>query len=184
MTQNGGRTWSPLAQDPDRKPPFPVALGGEGVFGLKLVARSASKLGDSPPEPGEPPDYLVEVDSTAPVVKLDRVQIGAGADVGKIAVAWHASDLHLGSRPVTISVRPEGGGEWQPIGPPVENSGRFAWTVSPNAPPRFYVRVQVTDTVRNVGMDETPEGSPVMVDRTRPKGRITRIDPIGPGASQ
>ena len=184
VTQNAGRTWSPLAQDPDRRPPFPVALGGEGVFGLKLVARSASKLGDSPPEPGESPDYLVEVDSTPPVVKLDPVHAGVGGDTGKIAVAWHASDLHLGSRPVTISVRPEGGGEWRPIGPPVENTGRFSWVVPPSAPPRFYVRVQVADAVGNVGTDETPEGSPVMVDRTRPKGRITRIDPIGPTGSQ
>ena len=182
--ENGGRTWSPLAQDSDRKPPFPVALGGEGVFGLKLVARSASKLGDSPPEPGESPDYLVEVDSTPPVVKLDRVQVGGGRDAGKIARTWHASDLHLGPRPVTISVRPEGGAEWRPIGPPVENSGRYVWTLPPTAPQRFYVRVQVADSVGNVGFDETPEGSPVNVDRARPKGRITRIEPIAAGASQ
>jgi hypothetical protein len=184
VTQNGGRTWSPLAQDSDRKPPFPVALGGEGVFGLKLVARSASKLGDSPPEPGEAPDYLVEVDSTPPVVKLDRVQVGVGPDAGKIALTWHASDLHLGPRPVTISVRPEGAAEWRPIGPPVENSSRYVWTLPPTAPQRFYVRVQVADSVGNVGTDETPEGSPLNIDRTRPKGRITRIEPIGPGVSQ
>ncbi len=184
VTQNGGRTWSPLAQDPDRKPPFPVALGGEGVFGLKLVARSASKLGDSPPEPGEAPEYLVEVDSTPPVVKLDRVQVGVGPDAGKIALTWHASDLHLGARPVTISVRREGDTEWRPIGPPVENSGRYVWTLPPTAPQRFYVRVQVADTVGNVGTDETPEGSPLNIDRTRPKGRITRVEPIAAGANQ
>ncbi len=182
VTQNGGRTWSPLAQDPDRKPPFPVELGGEGVFGLKLVARSASKLGDSPPEPGEPPDTLVEVDSTRPVVKLDRVQSGVGSDPSRIAISWHAGDLHLGPRPVTILVRPEGSAEWRPIGPPVENSGRYVWAVPPTAPPRFHVRVQVADTVGNVGEDETPEGSPVAVDRARPRGRITRIEPIGPAS--
>lgn len=180
VTQNGGRTWSPLAQDPDRRPPFPVALGGEGVYGLKLVARSASKLGDSPPEPGEPPDYLVEVDSTPPVVKLDRVQPVAGGEAGRIAIDWHANDLHLGAKPVTILVRPEGFPEWRPIGPPIENTGHFTWTVPPTAPPRFYVRVQVADSVGNVGADETPEGSPAVVDRARPKGRITGIGPIGP----
>lgn len=182
VTQNGGRTWSPLAQDPDRKPPFPVELGGEGVFGLKLVARSASKLGDSPPEPGEPPETLVEVDSTPPVVKLDRVQSGVGGDPSRIAISWHAGDLHLGPRPVTILVRPEGTSDWRPIGPAVENSGRVTWSVPSTAPPRFHVRVRVADSVGNVGSDETAEGSPVIVDRARPRGRITRIETIGPAS--
>ena len=181
VTQNGGRTWSPLAQDPDRKPPFPVELGGEGVCGLKRVARSASKLGDSPPEPGEPPETLVEVDSTPPVVKLDRVQPGSGGDAGRISIAWHAGDLHLGPRPVTIFVRPEGSPEWREIGPPVENTGRITWAVPATAPPRFHVRVQVADAAGHVGRDETPEGAPAVVDRARPRGRITRIEPIGPG---
>jgi len=184
VTQNGGRTWSPMAQDPDRKPPFPVDLGGEGVYGLKLVARVGLEARRLPPEPGEPPETLVEVDSTPPVVKLDRVQPGAGGDPSRIMITWHAADLHLGPRPVTILVRPEGTSDWRPIGPPVENNGRFAWTVPPTAPPRFHVRVQVADSVGNVGGDETAEGSPVVVDRARPRGRITRIEPIGPAASQ
>src|SRR5207302_1603703 len=55
VTSNGGRTWNRQGEDPDRRSPFPVNLGGEGTFGLCLVARSASGLGDQPPAQGDPP---------------------------------------------------------------------------------------------------------------------------------
>ncbi|MCA1657460.1 MAG: hypothetical protein LC713_07115, partial [Actinobacteria bacterium] len=42
VTQDGGRTWFPKGTDPDCASPFPVDLGGEGTFGLRLVARAAS----------------------------------------------------------------------------------------------------------------------------------------------
>ena len=57
----------PRGEDPDKISPFEVDLGGEGTFGISLVARSASGLGDQPPAPGDPPQTWVEVDSTPPV---------------------------------------------------------------------------------------------------------------------
>ena len=48
----------PAGDDPDRVSPFQVDLGGEGTFGLRLVARSASGLGDQPPGPGDPPQMM------------------------------------------------------------------------------------------------------------------------------
>lgn len=176
ITLDGGRTWSRHAEDPDRKSPFPVDLGGEGTYGLTLVAKSASNLGDPPPGPGDRPQYLVEVDSTPPMVKLEPVRVGTGKDAGKIVIIWHASDLHLAKTPIVISVRPEGTTTWRPITTEIENSGRFVWTVPANAPARFYVRIDVVDSVGNRHSDETPEGSPVMIDRTRPKSRIIGLD--------
>ena len=49
MTQDGGRTWIRRGEDPDRVSPIEVDVGGEGTFGISLVARSASGLGDQPP---------------------------------------------------------------------------------------------------------------------------------------
>ena len=51
ITQDGGRTWIRRGDDPDRVSPIEVDLGGEGTYGLCLVARSASGLGDQPPAP-------------------------------------------------------------------------------------------------------------------------------------
>ena len=74
ITQDGGRTWIRRGDDEDRVSPIEVDLGGEGTFGLCLVARSASGLGDQPPAPGDPPQTWVEVDSTAPVVQIQPPQ--------------------------------------------------------------------------------------------------------------
>jgi hypothetical protein len=116
ITQDGGRNWIRRGEDPDRVSPFEVDLGGEGTFGLSLVARSASGLGDQPPAPGDPPQTWVEVDTTPPSVQLYPPQIGTGPHAGKVAITWRASDLHLAPRAVALFWRPDQpGSTWQPI---------------------------------------------------------------------
>jgi hypothetical protein len=187
VTRDGGRTWIRRGEDPDRTSPIPVDLGGEGTFGLCLVARAASGLGDQPPAPGDPPQIWVEVDGTAPHVQLDPPQVGTGPHLGKVAIRWRGSDLHLGPRPVSIAWRADQpGAPWHPIADRIENTGQYIWTVPPNVPPRFHLRVDVVDTVGNRGTAETAEGNPVIVDRTRPRSRIIGLDPSarnGRGAS-
>jgi hypothetical protein len=177
VTTDGGRTWYSRGEDPDRASPFPVDLGGEGTFGLKLVARSAANQGDQPPVPGEPPRTIIEVDSTGPNVKLEPVRIVGS----KAIIAWQANDAHPASRPVMISVRSDSpDARWQPITPgPVENTGQFAWNLPSNCPPRIHFRVDVVDGLGNRGSADTTESGAVLVDRTRPKGRITGLVPAG-----
>jgi hypothetical protein len=189
VTSDGGRNWIRRGEDPDRVSPFQVDLAGEGTFGLRLVARAASGLGDQPPAPGDAPHLWVEVDSTPPTVQLFPPVVGAGAHLGKVAIAWHATDLHLAPSPVMISWRPDQpGARWQPITPdPIENTGKFIWNVPPSVPPRFHIRVDAVDTMGNRGFADTPEASPVVLDRTRPRGRIIGLDPsartgLGPAA--
>jgi hypothetical protein len=179
VTQDGGRTWRLAGTDPDRKTPFPVDLGGEGTFGLKIVAKSASDLGDTTPVPGERPTFFVEVDSTRPRVKLDRVRVDTRGGVATLGIDWRASDFNLGLHPVEVLIRPDTpGAKWQRIGQPVANDGHATWTVPANAPVRFYVRVEVTDEAGNRDSDETPPNNPVIVDRTRPKGKILGLEPV------
>jgi len=175
VTTDGGRTWFSRGEDPDRASPFPVDLGGEGSFGLKLVAKSAANQGDRPPTAGEPPVTVVEVDSSGPAVKLDAPRM-----VGpKLVINWHASDPHPAPRPVMISVKADSpDGKWQLITPtPIENSGQFTWTVPQGCPPKIHVRVDVRDSLGNMGFAETSETAPVLVDRSKPKGRIIGLDP-------
>jgi hypothetical protein len=189
VTRDGGRTWSRLAEDTDRASPYPVdlsSLGGDGTYGLTLVARSASGLGDQPPAPGDPPQMWVEVDSTAPQVQLDPPRVGTGINAGKVAITWRATDAHLAPRPMIISYRADQpGAAWQPITDRIDNTGRFIWTVPPTAPPRFHIRIDAIDTLGNRGSAETTDSGPVIVDRTRPRGRIIGLDPSarsGPAA--
>lgn len=180
VTQDGGRTWFRRGEDPDRTSPFAVDLGGEGTFGLRLVSRGSSGLGDDPPAPGDAPHIWVDVDSTPPAVQMAPVQAGQGTNLGKVAIQWRAGDVHLAEKPVVLSWRPvdQSGARWTPITEqPIENSGKFIWTVPATVPPRFHVRVDVVDTAGNRGSAQTPEDLPVIVDRARPKSRIIGLDP-------
>jgi hypothetical protein len=188
ITQDGGRTWIRRSDDPDRASPIEVDLGGEGTYGICLVARSASGLGDQPPAPGDPPQTWVEVDTTAPAVQLDPVQVGTGVNSGKVAITWRANDLHLAPKSVSLFWRPDlAGAGWQPLAEGQENTGRFIWAVPTTVPTRFHIRVEAVDTVGHRGSAETSENGPVIVDRSRPRSRIIGLDPnaragTGPGA--
>ncbi len=179
VTRDGGLNWARKDVDPDASSPFPVDLGGEGTYGLRLVALAASGLGDKRPGPGDPPEWLVEVDATPPTVQLLPAQVGTGANLGKVAIRWRASDLHLGAKPVMLSWRSDQpAAQWQTITPePIPNTGTYTWTVPATIPPRFHLRVDVIDTANNRGWAETTEGPPVYVDRTRPRSRIIGLDP-------
>jgi hypothetical protein len=174
VTTDGGRTWFSRGEDPDRASPFPVDLGGEGTFGLKLVAKSAANQGDQPPVPGEVPRTIVEVDASPPNVKLEAVKISGSRAV----ITWQANDPHPVPRPVMISVKSDAAGSnWQSITPtPIENTGQFTWTLPASCPARLHFRVDVVDSLGNRGLADTTETGAVLVDRSRPKGRIIGLD--------
>jgi hypothetical protein len=46
-----------------------------------------------------------------------------------------------------------------------------------NVPPRFHLKIDAVDSLGNRGTVETTDGGPILVDRTRPKGRIVGLDP-------
>jgi hypothetical protein len=178
LTRDAGRTWIRAGEDPDRTSPFEVDLGGEGTYGISLVARSASGLGDRPPAPGDPPQTWVEVDGTPPSVQLYPPQIGTGPHAGKVAITWRASDLHLAPRSVSLFWRPDQpGSTWQPIVDGQENMGQYVWAVPPSFPAKFHIRVEALDTVGHRGGAETTDSAPVIVDRSRPRSRIIGLDP-------
>ena len=177
-TRDSGRNWTRLPEDADRKSPYDVDLGGEGMFGLWLVVQSASGLGDPAPQPGDRPQQWVEVDSTPPAVQLDRPRVGIGQSAGKLLITWRATDPHLAGRPISLSFRADRpDSSWTPIGDRVDNTGRFVWTLPGNVPPKFHLKVEAVDTLGNRGSAETTDAGPILVDRTRPKGRIVGLDP-------
>ena len=188
MTQDGGRNWIRRGEDPDRISPLEVDLGGEGTFGLSLVARSASGLGDQPPAPGDPPQTWVEVDTTPPSVQLYPPQIGTGPHAGKVAITWRASDLHLAPRRFRCSGVPTS--RARPGSP--SSMARRTWASSsgrylPASPPSSTSASRPSTALGHRGGAETTDSAPVIVDRSRPRSRIIGLDPNaragdGPGA--
>ena len=172
LTEDEGRTWRRYAEDTDLQPPMVVNLPGEGVFGLRLVVTSKAGLGRRPPQEGDTPDMRVEVDTTAPVVKLYRPEPYKGRR-DAIVLTWQASDdRNLATSPITLQWAERPDGEWKTIATDLTNSGRHVWTVGPNMV-RVYLRVVARDMAGNQGFDETAD--PILVDLTEPEAKILGI---------
>jgi hypothetical protein len=177
VTRDGGQSWTRQPPDPDRVSPYPVDLGGEGAFGLWLVVQSAASLGDAPPQPGDRPQLWVEVDSTPPDVHIEPPRIGIGRNLGKVLITWAAADPHLGTRPVLLSYRADRpDAPWTPLADRLDNTGKFVWTLPQNVPPRIHLRIDVVDSLGNRNFAETTAGGPILVDRSKPRGRILGLD--------
>ena len=178
VTHDNGRTWGPLGEDPDQTSPINVDLGGDGMYGIRLVSRSASGLGDQPPGPGDRPDRWVEVDSTPPLVQLNPVEVGTGAHAGKVGISWRSTELHPAPRSTRILWRPDlPGSNWQPVVEGQENTGQFVWAVPPGLPGKLHLRIESTDAAGHMGSAETTDSGAILVDRSRPKSRIIGLDP-------
>jgi hypothetical protein len=171
LTKDEGRTWIRYAEDADLTPPMVVDLPGEGVFGLRLVVTSKAGLGRRPPQSGDVPDIRVEVDMTAPVVKMYRPE----PDPRKrdaIVLTWEASDHELAANPITLQWAERPDGTWNTIATDLANSQRYVWTVPQNLV-QVYLRVVARDMAGNQGFDETAE--PILVDLHEPEAKILGI---------
>ena len=176
-TRDGGRTWSRQSEDPDKRSPYNVDLGGEGTYGLWLVVQSASGLGDAPPAPGDRPQSWVEVDSTPPAVSIDRPRVGKGQNAGKVLITWRAGDTHLAPQPISLFYREDKpDSQWILIADRLDNSGRHIWTAPGSVPPKFHVKVEAIDTLGHHGTSDTQDLGAVLLDRAKPKGRIIGLD--------
>ena len=106
--------------------------------------------------------------------------VGYGPQLGRVLITWRAADPHLDQRPVVLSYRDadQPGGEWLPLTDRIDNTGRFVWTLPPGTPPRLHLRIDVIDQLGNrTTAETTTTGQPVIVDRSRPRGRILGLDP-------
>jgi hypothetical protein len=181
FTQDG-RSWNryPLPKvDEAGGPPRPLVfeVAGEGVYGFTLVAKSGVGLGDRPPQLGDRPQIVVEVDLTRPVVQLHSIVVGQGSDKGKLTVTWTARDKNLGREPISISYGKKADGPWTPIVTHLDNAGRYVWQMPEDVPYQFFMRVEAVDRAGNVGAAITADM--VKVDLSQPKVKILTVEPAG-----
>lgn len=181
-----GRSWNKLTEYPiDLKNPqeardakkLTFEVNDEGIYGITLVAKSGVGLGDRPPQPGERPQFWIEVDLSKPVVQLQDVKVGAGFDKGKLTILWKADDKNLGPNPIRVSYADDKTGPWNTIADKLVNNGRYVWKMPEPLPYQFYVKVDAIDRAGNVGEAATPDR--VRVDLSQPKALIRDIVPNG-----
>jgi hypothetical protein len=185
-TLTQGRSWAKLmdysmdlknAADARDAKKLTFEVNDEGVYGIALVAKSGVGLGERPPQPGDRPQFWIEVDLTRPGVQLNDVKVGTGFDKGKLTIDWKATDKNLGLTPIRLSYADDKAGPWTTIADKLSNTGRYIWRMPEPLPYQFYVKVEAIDRAGNVGEAVTLER--VKVDLSQPKAKILDIAPGG-----
>lgn len=181
-----GRTWNKLTEypidlknagDANQTKKLAFEVNDEGIYGITLVAKSGVGLGERAPQPGDRPQFWIEVDLTKPVVQIQEIQVGTGFDKGKLTIVWNARDKNLGPNPIRLSHAEQQGGPWNTIADKQANGGRYVWRMPEQLPYQFYVKVEAIDLAGNVGEAITLER--VKVDLSMPKAQIRGIEPGG-----
>jgi len=173
-----GRSWNRYPQNATQEAsqrPFVFDVNGEGLYGITLVAKSGVGLGMRPPQLGDRPQIWIEVDLTRPVVQIQSVTVGQGADKGKLFVTWSARDKNMAQSPISVAYGEQQTGPWTPIAEHQANTGRYVWTIPEHVPYQFYVRVEARDRAGNAGDAVTPQM--VKVDLSQPRVNIINIEP-------
>ena len=174
VTQNDGEKWYRYGVDEDRRSPFDVEVPDDGIYGFAMRVVSGAGLTDPPPQPGQKPDIVIEVDAAPPVVQLFPLKQGQGAHSNRILITWEAEDYKLAERPIALSWSSDPKGPWKLITDWLPNTGEYVWTVPRGIPPRLYLRVVARDAVGNMARVDTPQ--PVLVDLARPSARIVNVE--------
>ena len=177
MTRDRGRTWKLWGQDPDNVSPFPVEVSEEGVYGFRIVVRSKDGLAGRGPVRGEEADMWVQVDVTAPLVKITSVPYGRGAEAGQLVINYAASDSNLVLRPNRILWSTNPDGPWTTIEENLRNESRLLWKPGQNVPKRIFLRLETADRAGNVGIHNL--GQAIDISGLIPRGTIFGVVPVG-----
>jgi hypothetical protein len=180
VTEDGGQQWFRYDKDADLKSPFQVDTRGEGHFGFAVRVRNGLGFADPPPQPGQRPEILVTVDTTAPTIELVQPSIRAEG-FGTIQLSWRINDAHPANASVRLEQSTLPNGPWTPVFDWQADQGGYQWAVRPGTPPALYFRLLARDAAGNVSTSQTPQ--PVVVDTRKPIGRLLRVQAVSSSAT-
>lgn len=174
VTENNGQQWFRYGKDLDLQSPVQVDTRGEGTFGFAIRVYNGLGFGDPPPQPGEVPSIVVTVDSTPPTVRLGQPRI-VSVGTGQIQLTWKVSEKNPAATPVRLEYATNPSGPWTPLFDWQQDQAGYQMPIQPGLAGGIYFRVLARDAAGNVATAQTTE--PVIVDQTRPRARLLRIDP-------
>lgn len=180
-TQNDGQSWELYARDPEIKSGIvsngkhkrTLELPGEGVFGFNLVVKSRAGLGKAPPRAGDLPEIRIEVDTSAPDVKLYEPKADP-ARANTLLLQWSARDANFGNTPIELEWSEKREGPWHAISTaPLANTGRHSWSLPDRLPVQVYLRLRARDRAGNESTAASWE--PQLVDLSEPEGKLLNV---------
>lgn len=149
------RTWKKYDTSSRSPSSLAVEVKDEGLYGFTMIARGKDQPATEQPPAGEPPQVLVAVDLTKPVVQLLDAEMNVQTQNPGLVVRWNAKDHNFGPQPITLLYGEGPDGPWRPLAANLENSGRYEGFLPPHLADKVYVRVQAADLMGNIGMSKT-----------------------------
>lgn len=173
VTSDKGQTWKKIGTDTDQKSPAEANLPGEGIYGITLVATNGRGFGGEPPKKGFEGDWIVELDTTAPVAKILKIEPYQGGRPGVMLVSWEAKDKNFSENCINLEFATNPNGPWHVIGQGLRNTGYYPWLVPAGFAGNCYVRLTAED---DAGHSTTVVSEELQIDdQSRPRIRLMSI---------
>jgi hypothetical protein len=169
VTEDGGQQWFRYGDDADLRSPMQVDVQGEGTFGFSVRVRNGLGFAEAPPQPGDVPDILIQVDQTPPQIQLDPPRVRPDGS-GVLLMKWQVFESNPAPAPVRLEKSVSPTGPWTPVFDWQANQGGYEWVIQPGTPTSLFFRLLARDEAGNVASASTPQ--PVLIDLKRPVARL------------
>lgn len=148
----------------------------DGRYGFIVIPESGAGYKDDNPTPNQLPQYLIEVDTTKPVVEVLSVKpYGTGTLGPRVEITWAARDKNLTSTPIRIEWADTLTGPiWNPVtAERLANTGRHVWEIDNKDLWKFAIRITADDLALNE--QSTIYKDLVKIDLETPKATIDKV---------
>ncbi len=153
------------------------SVKNDGQYGFIVIPENAAGGRDPDPDPADPAQFLITVDTVKPVVSDVAAVVKPGARGNpKVEITWAASDENLESLPILVEYAADSApGQWKAVGAgKIANSGSTIWDITDDIKDwKFLIRVTATDLAKHQGSKIIDK--PVIVDTDTPKARIEKV---------
>lgn len=186
FVQSGTADWVPAGKKdglsftldtPDPTVEIQYDAPKDGLYGFIIQPISGAGTKADDPRQGDAPQYLVEVDTTAPEILIKNVRVGGGGLNGPLVdIEYVSSDKNEMPEPITLEYS-EDKTTWKRIVDRTANSGKYTWEIQDKKLWRFYVRASAVDKAGNSKFDVSKD--PILVDLDKPSGTVEQVNPNG-----
>ena len=173
-------TITPNTPDPAVRIEYTVAK--DGLYGFIVIPENGAGNKDADPRPDAPAQFLIEVDTEKPYVKVLAARVvGAGVRGPKVEIEWEAKDNNLWPEPIVLEyAENRAAADWKsvhPDRPRLPNTGRFVWEVEDKNLWKVTVRARALDMASLEGQDVY--GKEIVIDLEVPKATIDKVQGSG-----
>jgi hypothetical protein len=182
---NDGKTgWKLATTDPqnitaaDKDPLIKMKYQApkDGRYGFIVIPINGAGGKQDDPRPDDPAQFLIEVDTEKPFVKIKNHRVAPGGVNGpRVEIEWEATDKNLWREPIVLEYSEDRtASKWKEIhAGKLANTGRYVWEVEDKNLWKFYLRIAALDMASNRG--EHVYEKEVIIDLETPKAIIEKV---------